>query len=126
MSKTIITSRSVRTSITYKFCNFAYEAILENETGVSDQDIIEMGDNCTQLAGEAVKRFKEALAIELGIDVAVINRADKKTVQASIDDLKSSIGTKDNVSPDEAKRIAELPIYTAKAKADKKSVNKKP
>lgn len=120
MSETIITSRSVRTSITYKYCNFAYEAILENSNGVSDNEIIDMGNNCTELAGEAVKRFKEALAIELGIDVAAINRADKKSVQASIDDLKSSIGTRDNVSPEEAAKIATMPVYQPKPSTSKK------
>lgn len=123
MSTTIITSRSVRTSITYKYCNFAFEAILENENGVSDKEIQDMGDSCTELAGEAVKRFREALAIELGIDANVIKAIDKRTVQQSVDDLKSVIGAKDNVSPEEAKRIAELPIYSAKQKADKK-INK--
>lgn len=120
MSETKITSRSVRTSITYKYCNFAFEAILENENGVSDKEIQDMGDSCTELAGEAVRRFKEELAIELGIDVAIISRADKRSVQQSIDDLKSSIGTRDNVSPDEAAKIAAMPVYQPKAKTTKK------
>lgn len=124
MSETIKTSRSARASITYKYCNFAFETILENENGVSDQDLQDESDKCTELAGEAVRRFRAALAIELGIDPIVLKAIDKRTVQQSVDDLKSIVGTKDNVSPEEAKRMAELPIYSAKQKADKKASKK--
>jgi hypothetical protein len=113
---TKITSRSVRATVSDKFCSFAFESVLEDVNGVSESDADEAQDRCTLMAAMALDKFMKGLAIELGIDKKLPKNFDNRTVQQIVEDYKSTIGVKDNASADE---VMDKPLFQPNVKPGK-------
>jgi hypothetical protein len=60
MSETIVKTASVKVMLSYDYSHFEVSMSLENESGLSLQDVDESRKNCQRLADKAVGQYKTA------------------------------------------------------------------
>lgn len=85
MSETIIKSASVKVMQSYNYCHFEASMALENDNGLSMQDIDSARKNCQRLTDKAVGQYqkaKEAAAKRSN------NEYEKKVFLSQIESIK--------------------------------------
>lgn len=107
--ETKVTTASIRIAISHQYSTFEVAMNLDNTEGISTLEIEQSRKQCHDLATNAVTDYKAQLALS--------PKDQQKALQKRIDELKSSIGVKDNV---DASKIEGLPLYEGKNNPDKK------
>lgn len=88
MSSTIIKSASVKVMLSYNYNHFESSMQLENESGISVQEIDEARKNCNRLCDKAVKQYQLAKKHES-------NRANSLSEKAMLEREVAQIKEKD-------------------------------
>lgn len=108
MSTTKITLANVRIALSYNFSTFEIASQLENENGISAEDIKSARESCQLLAAEALNEWKLNPNANPKVE---LQRIENKlaAIKKMVKDGKTEI-----VDPQEIDKIQNLPAYISK------------
>lgn len=113
---TKITTASVRVALSSNYDTFEVAMTIQNEGGISQDEILDTRFKCQKQAYEALTDYKKPLTTDMKI--ALRNAQNQLDKIKEVAELKKEL--KDNVPANEAERIAKLPAYQPKVKPIKK------
>lgn len=110
--ETKITTASIRIALSYQYSTFEVSAQLENENGITNEDIAKVRKDIQLLATEAVNEYR--------IHPNVNAKDEVKKLENKVKELKAIVApekeVKDNATTEE---IEKLPLYKTKKESSK-------
>lgn len=112
---TKITTASVRVMLSYNFSNFEVAMNLENENGVSTEDIQNARSQCQLLASQAVSEYKLSPNMNLKDE---LKKVDQKVsaIKDMVRNQEVSEKFEETINPVEAEKVEKLPLWSPKPK----------